>query len=112
MSVLMPKIFEIDERVFFDIDGDAEHYVREAYLKEDTIRYSESERQEDWNSVKVSEIFFNNSDNVADTTLMNIAKLIKHNWEYYLIKNYPNRHFIVKIVGENFDPVVTFYEIP
>lgn len=112
MSVLMPIIFEINGRVFFDVDGDTEPYIRDAYLKADPIKRSESERQKDWNSVKVSEIFFNNSDNTAETTLINIAKLIKNNWEYYLIKNYPSRQFFVEIIGDHFDPVVTFYEAP
>lgn len=110
MTVLMPKIFEIDGKVFFDVDGDGESYVRQAYSKEDTIKRSESERQKDWNSVKIGDIFFNNRDNSTTETLMNIAKLIKNNWEYYLIKKYPTRKFIVEITGDACDPEVTFYE--
>jgi len=110
MTVLMPKIFEIDGKVFFDIDGDGEPLVREAYQKKDPIKRSESERQKDWNCINVGNIFFNNLDNSTDETLMNISMLIKHNWEYYLIKQYPDRRFIVEIIGDSFEPIVTFYE--
>ena len=41
---------------------------------------------------------------------MNIAKLIKHNWEYHLLKKFPNKDFIVAIIGEAFEPEVVFYQ--
>lgn len=41
---------------------------------------------------------------------MNISILIKHNWEYYLMKKYPDRRFIVEIIRDSFEPIVTFYE--
>lgn len=111
MTVLIPKIFEINGTVFFDIDGDGEPFVREAYCKKDTIKRSECERQKDWNSINVGNIFFNNRDNSTDQTLMNVAILIKNNWECYLTKKYPNKDFVVEITGESFDPEVTFYEV-
>lgn len=110
MSVLMPKIFEIDGLIFFDIDGESESYIRKMYSHKDTIKRSESERQKDWNSVNVGNIFFNNQDNSSEETLMNVAKLIKHNWEYYLLTKYPNKRFIVEIYGDDFEPWISFYQ--
>lgn len=78
--------------------------------KKDPIDRSDSERQKDWNSTNVAEIFFNNMDNSSDETIMNIANLIKNNWECYLSNKYPNMKFNVEIYGEYFEPWVTFYQ--
>lgn len=110
LNVLTPKIFEIGDRVFFDIDGGQEMIIREGYEKKDPIDRSDSERQKDWNSTNVAEIFFNNMDNSSDETIMNIANLIKNNWECYLSNKYPNMKFNVEIYGEYFEPWVTFYQ--
>lgn len=72
MNVLNPKIFYIGERVFFDIDGESEVLIRQAYSKKDTILRTESERQSDWNSINVGNIFLNNRDHSSDETIMNI----------------------------------------
>ncbi|MDO4230478.1 MAG: hypothetical protein Q4C98_11745 [Capnocytophaga sp.] len=111
ITILMPKTFEIDELVFFDINGDGEQIVRSAYEVPDPLGRLGFERQKDWNSISVSDIFFNNRDNSSDETMQNIAKLIKNNWEYHLIKLYPNKKFIVEVYGEYFDPYITFYQI-
>lgn len=110
MGILMPKFFKINGRVFFDIDGESELVIRNAYSKKDTIRRSETERQKDWNSVNIGEIFLDNLDKTSDTTLRNIAILIKHNWEYYLKRNFSDNEFVVEIYGDDFDPWITFYQ--
>lgn len=110
VNVLTPKIFEIGDRVFFDIDGEQEIIIREGYRKKDPIDRNDAERQKDWNSINVAEIFFNNMDNSSDETILNIANLIKHNWEYHLQKAYPDTKFIVEVHGENFEPWITFYQ--
>ena len=71
-----------------------------------------TEAQESMNRLIVTDTFFSTSEKSSEKTLMNIAKLIKHNWEYHLIKKYPDKRFIVEIIGETFNSVVTFYEVP
>nr|WP_176451278.1 hypothetical protein [Moraxella bovis] len=110
LNVLTPKIFEIGDRVFFDIDGEQEAIITENYSKNDPLDRSDSERQKDWNSTNVAEIFFNNMDNSSNETIMNIANLIKSNWEYYLLNKYPDTKFTVEIYGESFEPWITFYQ--
>lgn len=110
LNVLMPKVFYIGNQVFFDIDGECEDIIRQAYNKPDTLKRTVSERQKDWNSINVNEIFLNNRDNSSDTTIMNIAHLIKRNWEIYLKEIIKDGRFMVEIYGDNFEPWVTFYQ--
>lgn len=111
IPILMPKTFEIEGLVFFDINGDGEQIIRSAYEIPDPLGRLECDRQKDWNSISVSNIFLNNCDNSSDETMQNIANLIKNNWEYHLMKKYPNNKFIVEIYGDDFDPYVTFYQV-
>lgn len=62
------------------------------------------------NLCKVADIFLNTSDETSDSTIKNIANLIKNNWEFHLRKVYPERYFIIDITGEGFDLYITFYE--
>lgn len=110
LNVLMPKAFYIDDRIFFDIDGECEEIIRQAYDTPDTIERTASERQKDWNSISVGEIFLNNRDNSSDTTIMNIAYLIKRNWEMYLEEIIKDGKFIVEIYGDTSEPWITFYQ--
>lgn len=111
IPVLMPKTFEIEGLVFFDVNGDSEQIIRSAYENPDPLGRLDYERQKDWNSINVNDIFLNNCDNSSDETMQNIANLIKNNWEYHLIKTYPENKFIVEIYGDYFEPYVTFYQI-
>lgn len=111
INVLKPKIFQIENRFFFDINGEYEPIVRQAYSNPDTILRTDGERQKDWNSVNVSDIFFNNRDKSSNKTIMNIAHLIKRNWQSYLKEIIPNKKFVVEIYGDEFEPWITFYQL-
>ena len=54
---------------------------------------------------------YNTSQNSSESTLLNVARLIKFNWENFLLNKYQDRQFNVVIGGENFDPSLTFYQI-
>lgn len=109
-TILLPITFEYRGVVLLDIEGVYEKEISENFdsglLKIPNI----TEAQESMNRLIITHVFFDNYEKSSDETLMNIAKLIKHNWEYHLIKKYPDRCFVVEIVGETFNPVVTFYE--
>ena len=64
------------------------------------------------NKTLVSNIFLNSiTPETLSSTLIQIAKLIQHNWEYFLIKNYPDKKFVVEIGDMEWgDPYVTFYQ--
>ena len=64
------------------------------------------------NYIILYDIFFNTSQTASDETYKNVADLIKKNWEYHLITNYPNKKFIVEIIGEYEQFGVTFYQAP
>lgn len=64
------------------------------------------------NYIRLYDIFFNTSQTASDETYKNVADLIKKNWEYHLITNYPNKKFIVEIIGEYEQFGVTFYQAP
>ena len=64
------------------------------------------------NKTLVSNIFLNSiTPETSSSTLIQIAKLIQHNWEYFLMKNYPDKRFVVEIGDIEWeDPYVTFYQ--
>ena len=109
-TILLPIIFEYKGVILLNIEGIYEKEISEMYDKSLLKMVNKVEAQESMNRLVVNDIFFNTADKSSDDTIMNVAELIKHNWEYHLMKKYPNRHFIVEIVGESFYPVVTFYE--
>lgn len=109
-TVLLPITFEYKGIILLNIEGIYEKEISEMYDEGLPNMASKVEAQESMNRLVVYDVFFNTADKSSDETIMNVAELIKHNWEYHLMKKYPNRHFIVEIVGESFYPVVTFYE--
>ena len=64
------------------------------------------------NKALVSNVFLNSiAPETSSSTLIQIAKLIQHNWEYFLMKNYPDKKFVVEIGDMEWgDPYVTFYQ--
>lgn len=72
--------------------------------------YSKSCAQSMINYTSIRDIFLNTSNDTSNNTLMNIALLIKHNWEHMLKSKYSQRIFTIEIKGEPFEPVITFYE--
>ncbi|WP_230659491.1 hypothetical protein [Psychrobacter sp. I-STPA10] len=111
-TILLPNTFEHRGIILLDIEGCYEKEISENFDSGILNMPNIMETQESMNRLVISEVFFNTSDKSSDGTLMSVAQLIKSNWEYYLIKKYPDRNFVVKIVGETFNPVVTFYEAP
>ncbi|HCT72531.1 MULTISPECIES: hypothetical protein [Psychrobacter] len=109
-TILLPITFEYKGIILLNIEGIYEKEISEMYDKGLPNMASKVEAQESMNRLMVDDVFFNTADRSSNETIMNVAELIKHNWEYHLMKKYPNRHFIVEIVGESFYPVVTFYE--
>ena len=109
-TILLPITFEYKGVILLNIEGIYEKEISEMYDKGLPNMTSKVEAQESMNRLVVDDVFFNTADKSSNETIMNVAELIKHNWEYHLMKKHPNRHFVVKIVGEIFYPVVTFYE--
>jgi len=62
------------------------------------------------NLCNVADIFLNTSEDTSDSTINNLALLIKDNWEFYLCKKYPDRNFEVYITGESLNTYVNFFE--
>lgn len=113
MSIIfMPTTFEYRDVILLNVEGVYEKEIGENFDNGLLNIPNITEVQESMNRLIVTHVFFDNYEKSSDSTLMNVANLIKHNWEYYLIKKYPNRKFTVEIVGDAFDPVVTFYEVP
>ena len=108
--ILLPITFEYKGVILLNIEGIYEKEISEMYDKGLLNMVNKVEAQESMNRLVVNDIFLNTANKSSDNTVMNVAELIKHNWEYHLMKKYPNRYFIVEIVGESFYPVVTFYE--
>lgn len=109
-TILLPITFEHKGVVLLNVEGIYQQEISENFDSGLLNICSTVETQESMNGLVVRDVFFNTADKSSDDTIMNVAKLIKHNWEYHLMKKYPDRHFIVEIVGESFYPVVTFYE--
>lgn len=111
-TILMPTTFEHRGVILLNVEGICEKEISDMFDKGLLNIPNITKAQESMNRLIVTHVFFDNYEKSSDSTLMNVANLIKHNWEYYLIKKYPNRKFTIEIVGETFDPVVTFYEVP
>ena len=62
------------------------------------------------NLCNVADIFLNTSNDTLDSTIKNVARLIKNNWEFCLYTKYPDRNFEVYIVGESLNTYVNFFE--
>ena len=110
-TIFMPTTFEHRGIILLNIEGSHENEIRDMFDKGLTNLSNITEAQESMNRLILTHVFFDHYEKSSESTLMNIAKLIQHNWEYFLIKKYPDRQFVVKIVGESFEPVVTFYEV-
>ena len=109
-TILLPITFEYKGVILLNVEGIYEKEISENFDSGLLNIPNIVEAQESMNRLIVNHVFFDNYEESSNNTIMNIAELIKHNWEYHLMKQYPDRRFIVEIVGEDFDPVVTFYE--
>ncbi len=112
--VLLPNtILYRDRVIMIDIDGSGD--VVTAIKKNfDDWASSHGSQTAQWmtNKTLVSNVFLNSiAPETSSSTLIQIAKLIQHNWEYFLMKNYPDKKFVVEIGDMEWgDPYVTFYQ--
>ena len=112
--VLLPNTILYKDRVIMiDIDGSGD--VVTAIKKNfDDWTSSHGSQTAQWmtNKTLVSNVFLNSiAPETSSSTLIQIAKLIQHNWEYFLMKNYPDKKFVVEIGDIEWgDPYVTFYQ--
>ena len=112
--ILLPNTILYKDRVIMiDIDGN-EEVVASIKKNFDDWNASHGGQVAQWmtNKTLVSNIFLNSiTPETSSSTLIQIAKLIQHNWEYFLMKNYPDKRFVVEIGDIEWeDPYVTFYQ--
>ena len=112
--ILLPNTILYKDRVIMiDIDGNGD--VAASIKKNfDDWNASHGGQVAQWmtNKTLVSNIFLNSiTPETSSATLIQIAKLIQHNWEYFLIKSYSDKRFVVEIGDIEWeDPYVTFYQ--
>ena len=112
--ILLPNtILHKDRVIIIDIDGN-EEVVASIKKNFDDWNASHGGQVAQWmtNKTLVSNIFLNSiTPETSSSTLIQIDKLIQHNWEYFLMKNYPDKRFVVEIGDIEWeDPYVTFYQ--
>ena len=114
-KILCPKTIEYKDRVILSWWAETDEDIEEIKkIFDEGIRnfLSISKAEKAINYIILYDIFFNTSQTASDETYKNVADLIKKNWEYHLITNYPNKKFIVEIIGEYEQFGVTFYQAP
>ena len=114
-NILCPKTIEYKDRVILSWWAETDEDIEEIKkIFDEGIRnfLSISKAEKAINYIRLYDIFFNTSQTASDETYKNVADLIKKNLEYHLIKNYPNKKFIVEIIGEYEQFGVTFYQAP
>ena len=112
-KILCPKTIEYKDRVILSWWAETDEDIEEIKkIFDEGIRnfLSISKAEKAINYIILYDIFFNTSQTASDETYKNVADLIKKNWEYHLITNYPNKKFIVEIIGEYEQFGVTFYQ--
>lgn len=110
--VLLPNIIEYNGG-FLNTGVNNSTYEIELVKKtfDDSIKlHSIPESEKIVNELNISDIFFNTIDSTHISTISNIAILIKNNWEYFLLKNYTEKEFIVELNGDSHEPFITFYQ--
>ena len=110
-TVLLPETFIFEDYILLrrpniNLDEQKSHFLHWS----DKLK-CKNEAQKTFNNTNVSDIFLNTSQNSSESTLLNVARLIKFNWENFLVNKYQHMQFNVVIGGENFDPSLTFYQI-
>ena len=102
-KILCPKTIEYKDRVILSWWAETDEDIEEIKkIFDEGIRnfLSISKAEKAINYIRLYDIFFNTSQTASDETYKNVADLIKKNCEYHLITNYPNKKFIVEIIGE------------
>lgn len=109
-TVLLPNLIEYKNRIFIHDNISNNEADARKCIDLLILNFGIDDAEKLINRVRITDLFINKIDNTEHSTCMNIAKLIKHNWEYHLLKKFPNKDFIVAIIGEAFEPEVVFYQ--
>ena len=110
-TVLLPETFIFEDYILLRRPNMNLDEQKSNFLHWSDKLKCENEAQKIFNNTNVSDIFLNTSQNSSESTLLNVARLIKFNWENFLVNKYQHMQFNVVIGGENFDPSLTFYQI-
>lgn len=78
-TILLPITFEHRGVILLDIEGTYEKEISENFDSGLPNMPNITEAQESMNRLIVTDTFFSTSEKSSEKTLMNIAKLIKHN---------------------------------
>lgn len=109
-TILLPNLIAYKDRIFIYDNIFKDEFDAKKSIDLLILSFGLDDAEKLINRVRIPELFINNIDNTEPSTRMNIAKLIKHNWEYHLLKKFPNKDFTVEITGGKFDPEVVFYQ--
>ena len=112
-NILMPTVMEYKGGILFcGLDLTDEDFnstkKRFDFCLLNCKSISDAERSA--NELRIYDIFFNTAGDSSEKTYQNITILIKQNWEFCLMKKYPNKKFIIEITGQNEQLGVTFYQ--
>ena len=112
--ILLPSTILYKDRVIVvDIEKN-DNCIKDIKENFDDWNSSHGGKTAQWmiNKTLVSNIFLNSTKpETSASTLIRIAKLIKYSWEFYLLKNYPDKEFVIEIGDIEWeDPYVTFYQ--
>lgn len=112
-NILMPTVMEYKGGILFcGLDLTDEDFNSTKKLFDFCLLNHKSipSAERSTNELRIYDIFFNTAGSSSEKTYQNIALLIKQNWEFFLMKKYPDKKFIIEIAGKNEKLGVTFYQ--
>ncbi len=111
MSILIPSTMIYKNCVLIAVDADYNQKIMDNFDNWLNHTKDKTLAQRAINVEYMSSIFLHTRSNITERkTLMNVANLIKNNWEHTLKGRYPDRDFEVLIFEEDRDFGITFYE--
>lgn len=111
MSILIPSTMIYKNCVLIAVDADYNQKIMDNFDNWLNHTGDKALAQRAINVEYMSSIFLHTRSNITERkTLMNVANLIKNNWEHTLKDRYPDRDFEVLIFEEDCDFGITFYE--
>lgn len=111
MSILIPSTMIYKNCVLIAVDADYNQKIMDNFDNWLNHTKDKALAQRAINVEYMSSIFLHTRSNITECkTLMNVANLIKNNWEHTLKDRYPDRDFEVLIFEEDRDFGITFYE--
>ena len=85
-TILLPNLIVYKDRIFIYDNIFKDEFDAKKSIDSLILSFGLDDAEKLINRVRIPELFINNIDNTEPSTRMNIAKLIKHNWEYHLLK--------------------------